>query len=781
MSILLNYTSAMQLLEQGDAKDAYTAFLSIIESSIQQLHAVKFVHQTIISKPLEYESYIALLRSSINQLEDIAIKRSPGATFTKINTETISTSPSLAGSKSSSPPLPPRPSFTHQKPFVPPKPSIIVPPPIPARKSLDATSKRSRGNSVSFAEDKKIQKMVPNENQASCIQKNATNLDEYEDDDDDDDEDEEIIEFPSPVHKKSMTSLSPDQLSPKTRPRSQSWVVPKDSLTHSEEIDVLSETVIDPRNLVPAQSNAGDSLSLPNTSQANGHIPNIPAPPLLSTHRRLQQRLKELEADLEVCSPQDVLLQAERQQRVLNVRQTLEKVRSLYMSAMTIPSILQFPPHLIAYQLTLIESSIFRGIPQEALLSHSARTPHKKVSASTDFFNFITRSIEHSILLPQEASDRAEVIRHWIKIAVKLLALNNYQTLKAIVSALGTPPIQRLRRTWECIPKKRMARLERINNLMSEADNYCRYREHVGLEKKQPWSKPVVPFLGVFIHDITYLSATSKGNSRAQDVSTLVQLFQRAPEYPQVPPASYLNVTSKRHLFRPMSDALHFGSSSKKTNNKSTTAILMGEDQREEIEIELEQQLIMQYILMRPWMGEKAIDALSNLREAPKPRSTSSSTAHLFNNDGRSVPLSSTVSLVSNQATLASNSLNVNQSELSPVSLTHRSIPQNDLDQIVYSPTVEETKRSIVGGFWPFRKSSETPRAPMMVDVESMAYVNQQWSEKDVDEKNSIVHLVDSVFTKPSRSGAADLSKKRGHNRSASLPSKSILVSNAAH
>ena len=51
---------------------------------------------------------------------------------------------------------------------------------------------------MSFAEDKKIQKMVSNENQASCIQKNATNLDEYEDDDDDDDEDEEIIEFPSP-------------------------------------------------------------------------------------------------------------------------------------------------------------------------------------------------------------------------------------------------------------------------------------------------------------------------------------------------------------------------------------------------------------------------------------------------------------------------------------------------------------------------------------------------------------------------------------------------------
>ncbi|OAD70472.1 hypothetical protein PHYBLDRAFT_115246, partial [Phycomyces blakesleeanus NRRL 1555(-)] len=130
------------------------------------------------------------------------------------------------------------------------------------------------------------------------------------------------------------------------------------------------------------------------------------------------------------------------------------------MSAATIPDLMQFNPHMVAYQLTLIDSAIFRAIPQTALLSHSPKSPHPCIVASTDFFNYFTRAIEHSILLPQEASRRAELVNRWIKIASYCLKLLNFQTLKAIVSALHSPPVSRLRRTWECIPKKRMQRLD---------------------------------------------------------------------------------------------------------------------------------------------------------------------------------------------------------------------------------------------------------------------------------------------------------------------------------
>lgn len=566
------------------------------------------------------------------------------------------------------------------------------------------------------------------------------------------------------------------------RGRSKSWVVSSNSTSKRNSIDVLLETIVDPSNLVQAQTNTGDSLAIPNTSQTTDYVPNIPAPPLLATHRRLQQRLNELETDLDECNKSEGFLKSERSHKVNCARQTLEKVRTLYMSAMTIPNILQFPPHLTAYQLTLIESSIFRVIPCQALLSHSGRTPHRKIVASTDFFNFMTRSIEHSILLPQEASKRAEIIHRWIKIATKLLSLNNYQTLKAVISALGTPPVQRLRRTWECIPKKRMASLDLLSTLMSETDNYQRYREHVGSEKR-PWAKPVVPFLGVFIHDITYIHAACKGNpddSRIQDVLNNVQLFQKAPEYPQIPPASFN--TTKKHLFRP---SLHFGSSSTKNTNRVTTAALMGEDQRQETETELEQQLIVQYLLMRSWVSEKTIDALSNLREPPKPRSTSSPTtaasgytsptrpsSNVFNiSPSVSSVTNAPVSLMTNSSIL-SNNISALGSTSSFMRFNSNTSSIDTTAELPHITSNEESKRSLTG-FWPFRKSTEINRN--ITDSVLFIPQEQSWSEyedDDDDESDTSNKHGYVVFREKSTIGG-----KRGHNRSISLPVKSILIS----
>lgn len=817
MNSTLNYTTATQLLEQGKTKDAYAAFLSVVELSTQQLYGVKFVHQTIVSKPQEYDESIALLRSSLDQLEKIAIHKLPGAIMA------TQQHPHLhSKAKSPPPPVPPKPTRIYQKPTIPPKPKEIIP-------KIEATTitspaivplqKRARGNSVSFAEDSKLLQMTIIENDDEEEDKHPPpSLTTTVEDEDDDEEDEEVVVFETaksvsssppplpPPAKRPATSTfhKANNLKPHLRKRSQSWVVQSDDTSQRDSIDVLLETVVDPRNLVPAQTNTGDSISLPTltatTSQPN-YVPNIPAPPLLATHRRLQQRLNELEAELESTSTEtdSLLLRSERSHKVHCAKQTLEKVRTLYMSAMTIPSILQFPPQLIAYQLTLIESSIFRGIPPEALLSHSARTPHKKIVASTDFFNFITRSIEHSILLPQEASRRAEIIHRWIKVATKLLALNNYQTLKAVISALGTPPVQRLRRTWECIPKKRMGRLELLNGLMSECDNYRKYREHMGLERKRLWSKPVVPFLGVFIHDVTYLYAAAKGNQqdgRVQDVLGCIQLFQRAPEYPQQPPPSFVHAQKKHHLFRPMlSDALHFGSSSKKSSNKTTTAALMGEDQRHETEVELEQQLIIQYLLMRPWVSEKVIDALSNLREPPKPRSVSSPTSSRYNSDSN-VSLSITTAMASNSntpvATSPSTATNNNNSITSFIRFNSSSSSSTSSNTQQQQPneeaTDEESKKSIVGGFWPFRKSTDMSRSSVNTedppswhdDFDDDEDEDEDEDDEDEQENEQVLQQQQQQAVKH---GMLSMRKRpstmvnRGHNRSISLPSKSILVS----
>ncbi|KAI8145683.1 ras guanine nucleotide exchange factor domain-containing protein [Fennellomyces sp. T-0311] len=710
----------------------------------------------------------------------------------------------------------------HNKPTVPPKPSRVPPvlpqpahppsqdivQPVPApTTAFVKRNNRGRGNSVSFADqtsDHEISDDDEDDNDELNRNEEAVSL---ADDDDDDDDDDEVIDFDS-NHDETRTAMQRSDSIPPPRPHTMTDSYtnmrmvdtrPR-SLTTSHHhqhrgssiapVDVLAESIVDACILVPAQTNTGDSLAPPTATQTTDYVPNIPVPPLLTTHRRLQDQLDDLEASLSECksrkralafanekSSDSKLLDSELNDKILQrtaavaeTRETLNRVRTLYMSAATVPNVMQFPPHLVAYQLTLIEFAIFRDIPPDALLTHSPRTPHQKVVASTDFFNYITRAIEHSILLPQEASRRAEIINRWIKVATKCLSLSNYQTLKAIVSALGTPPVQRLRRTWDCIPKKRMGRLDLLNALMSESENYGRYREHMGLETKRRWLKPVVPFLGVFIHDMTYLLAAVKGqaqgDSRVQDVVMLLHNFHKAPSYPQRPPASYVKA-SRKHSFGPsvLTNALHRTSSSK--NRMSNSSALFGVDVDGDQGIEVEQQLITQYLLMRPWVSEKIIDELSVLREPPKQRATSTSPASY----GRSNSANSGTGTNNSSTNSISNSIHTSSilSNASSLVRLSSSYSTNTSSMTSWEDQDDNGKRST--GFWPFRKSSEMTRP---TTLQSDVYDQRDsWSDDEDDppplrESSTPPKSGESISSRTVSTTSKILT---GHARSFSLPS----------
>lgn len=478
-------------------------------------------------------------------------------------------------------------------------------------------------------------------------------------------------------------------------------------------LHIVAEGEIDPDYLVPAQTNAGDSLAPSSSTMNNDHIPLIPAPPLLTTHRLLQAKLDDIEEKIKDCRHRKQLLSqgtqldtmteqgldqmiSQYQGLMADLKMNLNNVRTLYMNAATIPTVLQFGAHVIAYQITLIEAAIFDAIPPLALLEHSSKHPHPRIVASTDFFNYITRCIEHAILLPQEASIRAQLIHYWIKVASRCFDVNNYQTLKAIISALNTPPVQRLKRTWAYTPKKSLAKLDALNELMSEANNYGQYREHMGMVsttvvngksvqmiREEHYSKPTVPFLGTFILDITYLLAAFKSSPNAahmapenepriHEVLQTVSRFQTGPRYTPTLPTSFLK-SSQKHHFRPaISNALHrgasriqrissgniFGSDSNNNINSSlsnlNTLNEKGTEEEDDGNLEEQQKMATQFILMRSWVSQNTVDELSHLREPPQaklnslygPRSSSSGptsmnrTSSVFSNTSSNVRFS---------------------------------------------------------------------------------------------------------------------------------------------
>lgn len=525
---------------------------------------------------------------------------------------------------------------------------------------------------------------------------------------------------------------------------------------HVANVRIVAEGEIDPDYLVPAQTNAGDSLAPSLSTMNTDHVPLIPAPPLLTTHRVLQQKVDELEEKIRNCRArkqaiaqgqaldavtEDSLDQMIAQYlRVLaELKVTLNGVRTIYMSAATIPSILQFQAHVIAYQITLIEAAIFDAIPPHALLEHSSKHPHPRIVASTDFFNYITRCIEHSVLLPQEASSRAQLIHYWIKVASRCFDINNYQTLKAIISALNTPPVQRLKRTWAYIPKKSTTKLDALNELMSEANNYGHYREHMGmvttsvvngksvqLIRDEHYSRPTVPFLGTFIHDITYLLAAFKSSSaavgdpqdepRIHEVLNTMHRFQTGPRYTPSLPAAFLK-SSQKHHFRPaLSSALHRGASriqrfssgggffggsggsgggeSPNTSSSNSSITNMPMDDNDDENLEEQQKMATQYILMRSWVSQNTVDELSTLREPPQVKSSNAygnRTSSHNNNGGNR-----TSSVFSNAS--------------SNVRFSTGSVSLNTLSTHGDSSSMEddEERRYSQPSFFPFRKSADS-------------------------------------------------------------------------
>ncbi len=159
----------------------------------------------------------------------------------------------------------------------------------------------------------------------------------------------------------------------------------------------------------------------------------------------------------------------------------------------------------ITRQLTIAESEMFCLVKLDGLvgqasckIQHGNITAH--VKAMSSFSNDVAAWVTDSILEEPERRRRANVIKHWIKIAEHCVTLNNYSTLMAIMCALNSSTIARLKRTWTGVGKTYSAVLEELRITTDHERNYAAYR--ASLRRAIP---PCVPFLGLCLTDLTFI------------------------------------------------------------------------------------------------------------------------------------------------------------------------------------------------------------------------------------------------------------------------------------
>lgn len=178
-------------------------------------------------------------------------------------------------------------------------------------------------------------------------------------------------------------------------------------------------------------------------------------------------------------------------------------------------AVLDFDGTEIARQLTLIESRIFCAIEPHELLGQEFEKPAadsksvhvKQMSAmSTDLAAWVA----DSILSETEQGRRSKTLSRWISVSQACVELQNYNALFAVVCALASSTISRLKRTWNGLSAADRQLFDELKQQTEHDRNYSEYRQRLRLAVP-----PCLPFVGLFLTDLSFIT---QGNPDARTI-----------------------------------------------------------------------------------------------------------------------------------------------------------------------------------------------------------------------------------------------------------------------
>ncbi|XP_078074187.1 ral guanine nucleotide dissociation stimulator-like 1 isoform X2 [Mustelus asterias] len=200
-----------------------------------------------------------------------------------------------------------------------------------------------------------------------------------------------------------------------------------------------------------------------------------------------------------------------------------------------------FPSDVVAEQLTYMDAHLFKKVvPHHCLGCIWSRRDKKEnkhlaptIRATIAQFNLVTKCVISTILkdLLLKPQQRAKIIEKWIDIAQECRILKNFSSLRAIVSAMQSIPIYKLKKTWASVSKDSTSMFQELSDIFSNQNNYLTSREllmregtskfanldscvkenqkraqkRLQMQKDMGVMQGTVPYLGTFLTDLTML------------------------------------------------------------------------------------------------------------------------------------------------------------------------------------------------------------------------------------------------------------------------------------
>jgi hypothetical protein len=158
-----------------------------------------------------------------------------------------------------------------------------------------------------------------------------------------------------------------------------------------------------------------------------------------------------------------------------------------------------------ADEITRIDWIMFYSIRIRDLVRHVSLTFNQKekcrslanVNRMIDHFNHVAKWVSNMILMRDKAKHRAVMLEKFMRIALKLRQLNNYNGLAAVIAGINGSAVHRLTQTRALVPAEVQKRFMRLELLMSTQKSHFAYR--LAWENS---SLPRIPFIPLHRRDL---------------------------------------------------------------------------------------------------------------------------------------------------------------------------------------------------------------------------------------------------------------------------------------
>ncbi|KAM9746619.1 ral guanine nucleotide dissociation stimulator-like 1 [Menidia menidia] len=206
--------------------------------------------------------------------------------------------------------------------------------------------------------------------------------------------------------------------------------------------------------------------------------------------------------------------------------------------------IMDFSAAAVAEQLTRTDSALFvKVMPYQCLGCVWSQRDKKEnlsptIRATIAQFNAVTNQVIASLLCRPEGTghsscplpastpvQRARIIEKWIKVAQECRRLKNFSSLKAILSALQSNAVYRLRKTWAAVCRDSMVTFDNLLETLPDENCVLTHKELLvedggqvtmgnispkifkkcRLPRQLSTSSGVVPYLGTYLTVLTML------------------------------------------------------------------------------------------------------------------------------------------------------------------------------------------------------------------------------------------------------------------------------------